>query len=133
MLFIYWMEADPAYAGRIHHILKKMDSRRDVLYASPLVVGEVLVAPRKKNAANVIAQIESYFRSDAVTLIAFDYKAAICYSQLRAQMTIEPADAIHLACAATEGTDLFITNDKRLIGKNVPGIQFIVGLDTNLF
>ena len=28
------------------------------------------------------------------------------------------------------GTDLFLTNDKRLVGKIVPGIQFIASLDT---
>jgi predicted nucleic acid-binding protein len=46
---------------------------------------------------------------------------------------LPPADAIHLACAAQAGTDLFLTNDKRLVGKFVPGIQFIAGLDMQLF
>jgi hypothetical protein len=38
-----------------------------------------------------------------------------------------------LACAAQAGTDLFLTNDKNLLGKNVPGIQFIASLETQLF
>jgi len=45
---------------------------------------------------------------------------------------ILPADAIHLACAANAGTDMFITNDKRLFGRVIPGIQFIASLDTAL-
>jgi len=45
---------------------------------------------------------------------------------------LPPADAIHLASAAQAGTDLFLTNDKNLIGKVVPGIQFIASLDTQL-
>ena len=39
---------------------------------------------------------------------------------------------IHLACAATAGTDLFLTNDHKLVGKIVPGIQFIAGLESNI-
>jgi predicted nucleic acid-binding protein len=46
---------------------------------------------------------------------------------------VAPADAIHLACAAQAKTDLFLTNDKRLVGKIIPGIQFIATLDTRLF
>jgi len=39
---------------------------------------------------------------------------------------------IHLASAAQAGTDLFLTNDKSLVGKIVPGIQFIAMLDTQI-
>ena len=42
--------------------------------------------------------------------------------------TIRAPDAIQLACAASGGTDLFITNDDRLSRKNVPGIAFIQSL-----
>jgi len=35
-------------------------------------------------------------------------------------------------CSTQAGTDLFLTNDKRLVGKIVPGIQFIAALDTPL-
>jgi predicted nucleic acid-binding protein len=47
-------------------------------------------------------------------------------------LKVSSADAIHLACAANAGTDLFLTNDKKLVGKVIPGIQFIVGLDSNI-
>jgi hypothetical protein len=40
---------------------------------------------------------------------------------------------IHLASAAQAGTDLFLTNDRSLVGKIVPGIQFIAMLDTQIF
>jgi predicted nucleic acid-binding protein len=45
---------------------------------------------------------------------------------------VPPGDAIHLASAAQAGTELFLTNDKNLIGKVVPGIHFIASLDTRL-
>jgi hypothetical protein len=34
-----------------------------------------------------------------------------------------------LACAANASVDLFVTNDERLQGKHVDGIQFIVPLE----
>jgi predicted nucleic acid-binding protein len=52
---------------------------------------------------------------------------------LRATANVSPADAIHLACAASSGVDLFITHDKTLHKLRVNGIQFIAGLDVNVF
>jgi predicted nucleic acid-binding protein len=63
------------------------------------------------------------------TVFPFEEKAALAYARLRADRSLRPPDAIQLACAATAGTDLFITNDVRLHSKQIPGIQFIVPLD----
>ena len=55
------------------------------------------------------------------------------FARLRATANVSPADAIHLACAASSGVDLFITHDKTLHKLRVNGIQFIAGLDVNVF
>ncbi len=47
------------------------------------------------------------------------------------QHAVCPADAIQLACAAQAGVDLFLTNDRWLVGKVIPGIQFVVGLEAS--
>jgi hypothetical protein len=44
----------------------------------------------------------------------------------------DEATVVHLACAASAETDLFLTNDKNLVGKIIPGIQFIAGIDSNI-
>lgn len=133
MIFIYWIEGHPTYSKRVAEILRKMETRGDRLYTSSLAVGEVLVGPRKVNAGSIVAQIEAYFLSSAIELVPLSYGAAVRYSRLRAQYKIEPADAVHLACAAEEGIDLFVTNDKDLLGVTVPGIKFIADLSTNLY
>jgi len=46
---------------------------------------------------------------------------------------VSPADAIHLACAANAGIDLFLTDDDRLHSLALPGIHFIAGMNVNLF
>jgi predicted nucleic acid-binding protein len=66
-------------------------------------------------------------------VVPFTLETADRYARIRATPGITPADAIHLASAAQAGTDLFLTNDKRLVGKIVPGIQFVASLETNLF
>ena len=41
----------------------------------------------------------------------------------------------HIQCVCFQfdaGTDLFLINDTNLVGKVIPGIQFIAGLDSNI-
>jgi uncharacterized protein len=61
-------------------------------------------------------------------MIAFDVKAAKVYAALRSERSLKSPDAFQLACAASADVDLFVTNDERLHGKHVGGIQFIVPL-----
>jgi uncharacterized protein len=65
-------------------------------------------------------------------LVPFTAETAELFGRIKGSLKVASADAIHLACAASAGTDLFLTNDKNLIGKIVPGIQFIAGLDSNI-
>jgi predicted nucleic acid-binding protein len=84
-------------------------------------------------APAVAKQIREVFESNFVEVLPFTLATADLYARIRAQQGVSPADAIHLACAAHAETDLFLTNDAALPGKVIPGIQFIAGLNTNLF
>ena len=59
----------------------------------------------------------------------FDAKAARRYASIRLTRSVKAPDAMQLACAGEAGVDLFITNDRRLQGKQVDGVQFIVSLE----
>ena len=65
-------------------------------------------------------------------MVPFAVETADHYARIRGSTKIASPDAIHLACAASAGTDLFLTNDKNLVGRVIPGIQFIAGLDSNI-
>src|SRR5277367_3922386 len=132
MLFVYWIEDHPRYAGVIRQLLLKMEQRQDQLCTSTFAVGEALVGPRKVGTGEAAARMLNVFRSPFVEVIPFNLEAAEHYAGIRAIQKISAPDAIHLACAASAGTDLFLTNDKSLIGKVVPGIQFIAGFDSNI-
>jgi predicted nucleic acid-binding protein len=133
MLFVYWLEDHPRYAKRVRHILSKMKERQDQLCTSSFTVGEILVGPYKMGASETIRQIREVFNAPFVEVIPYTIETADLYAGIRAQHGVAPADSIHLACAAQARIDLFLTNDAVLVGKVIPGIQFIAGLDSNLF
>lgn len=131
MLFVYWLEEHPRYAARIAYLLDRMMEREDTLLTSVFTLAELLVGPYMKNDLRLAQRIRQALQPPAVELIPFTSDAAERYARIRAQLTVSPADAIHLACAAEAGVDVFITNDRSLAGKVVPGIQFLVGLESH--
>jgi predicted nucleic acid-binding protein len=102
--------------------------RGDELLTSTITLGEVLVKPTELGDAKAVFYYENLLKATAA-LIPFEEKAAMVYARLRKDRSLRAPDAIQLACAATVGVDLFITNDTRLHSKHVAGIQFIVPLD----
>ena len=132
MLFIYWLEDNPKYARRIDAIRSRMEQRHDQLITGAFTFGEVLAGTYRKGTPQLADEMRRALQRAVGEVIPFTLETADRYARIRGISGIMPADAIHLACAAQAGTDLFLTNDKRLIGKIVPGIQFIASLDTQL-
>lgn len=133
MVFIYWLENHPVYAPKVEHIFGSMVARGDRLCASYLSLGEVTAGPLKHGRIELADKIEQFFDSGLPEFLPFDREAAGKFARLRAGANVSPADAIHLACAASAGVDMFLTHDKNLHKLRVPGIQFIAGLDANVF
>jgi predicted nucleic acid-binding protein len=133
MLFVYWLEDHPKYATRMNQINTKMAVRGDTLCTSVFTVGEVLTGFHMRNATDAASLIREAFRSPQIELLSFTVDTAERYAKIRAGNRVSPADAIHLASAAQSGIDLFLTNDHRLQRLAIPGIQFIAGMDVNLF
>jgi predicted nucleic acid-binding protein len=126
-IFIYFFE-EYGEAGKAARALReRMLMRGDQLITSAMTVGEILVKPRQQDL-DLCRQYERAITSTALVL-PFDLNAARRFSVLRLNRSLNPPDAIQLSCAATVDTDLFITNDSRLSGLSIPGIQFIVPLD----
>lgn len=132
MLFIYWFEDHPRYAGRVQQIFERMRVRQDQLCTSTFTVGETLVGFHKRGAVETAQKVRAFFQQSFMDIIPHTLDTADLYAQIRASQGVSSADAIHLACASQAGTDLFLTNDKNLVGKVIPGIQFIAGLDSNI-
>ena len=127
-LFIYLWEDFGKLSGQVLTLRNRMLTRGDELLTSAITLGEILVKPIQKQDAKAVAYYQKLIATTAA-VIPFEGKAALAYARLRADRSLRPPDAIQLACAATAGVDLFITNDIRLHSKQIPGIQFIVPLD----
>ncbi|MFZ0284202.1 MAG: PIN domain-containing protein [Terriglobales bacterium] len=132
MLFVYWIEENPRYIGRIHRLLEKMKLRGDRLHTSSFAVGETLTGFYKSGSFEIARKVREILQPPTVEVISYTLEAADLYAQIRAKGGVSTPDAVHLACAAHAGIDLFLTNDNKLIGKVIPGIQFIAGIDSNI-
>lgn len=132
MLFIYWLDDNPHFAQRVASIHARMSNRKDELITSAITVGEVLAGVYRKGPVSRIDEVRGALLSLLSEVVPFTAGAADQYARIRGSMKIASPDAIHLACAASAETDLFLTNDKSLVGKTIPGIQFIAALDTNI-
>lgn len=105
-----------------------MLERGDQLLTSALTLGEILVKPTAKGDTELCRTYVQQLTAASV-IVPFDLDTAKSYAVLRCDRSLRPADAIQLACAGVARTDLFVTNDNRLYGKQVAGVQFIVPLD----
>jgi len=113
MLFAYMFEGHPEFKSRVPQISRRMEERGDTLW-------------------DEASKLREFFRSPDLRLLDFKLSTAEIFAEIRGRGGISAGDAIHLACAAEARVDLFLTHDKRLAKKIVPGIQFIATLDTNV-
>jgi predicted nucleic acid-binding protein len=133
MIYAYWLEDHAALSERVRQIYDAMLRRGDTLCSSLFVLSELLVGPLKVQDTQAAKLIEQYFQSDAVTMLPYTFASVRIFARLRAQHEVRSLDALHLAIAATDRVDLFLTNDHRLQKLVVPGLPFIASLDTELF
>lgn len=133
MLFVYWLEDNAQFAKRVETIYSRMKERGDQLITSAFTFGEVLAGVYRAGAIRAADHSRRLLDSLVSEVVPFTLETSEHYGRVRGTLGLAAADSIHLACAAQANTDLFLTNDKRLAGKFVRGIQFIATLDTQLF
>jgi predicted nucleic acid-binding protein len=133
MLFIYWLEDHPQFGQRVEAIYSQMKRRQDQLLTGAFTFGELLAGYYRDGDIQRAADVRGQLQKLVAEVVPFALDTADRYANIRGTLRLAAADAIHLASAAQAGTDLFLTNDKRLLGKVVPGIQFIASIEENLF
>lgn len=87
------------------------------------------MTPLGKGDFALAQRYRQLFRSAGITVLPFIEQAAEAFARIRIRRSIRPPDAIQLATAGTAGCDLFLTNDERLQGVTVAGIQFITSFE----
>jgi predicted nucleic acid-binding protein len=127
--FIYLIEDSGSRAARSKYLRQAFSARRDEVLTSVMSLGEVLVGPLKRGDYALAQRFRQIFHSPGITVLPFVEQAAESFALIRAGGTIRPPDAIQLATAGYAGCDLFLTNDERLTGATVRGIQFITSFE----
>ena len=132
MLFIYHFDGHSRFGPLVASILDRMEARNDTLCTSTFGVAEVLAGPWRTGAQEVAQRYMRFFRSPDIRLVDFRLSTAESFAEIRGKLGVSAPDAIHLACAAEIRADLFLTHDRRLSGKVVPGIDFISDLTASI-
>ena len=127
-VYIYLLEDFGRFSELATTLRTKMLRRGDQLVTSSLTLGEILVKPTAQGDTELCRRYVERITASSV-VVPLDVEAARLYAVLRCDRTLRSPDAIQLACASVARVDLFVTNDARLHGKQVAGVQFIVPLE----
>ncbi len=125
MQWIYFFEQNPLFLPQTRSMILRAQAARSVFQSSNLILAELLVAPKRNGDIFTATRYRRFFLSPAVTLIPFATDAAERFADIRASTRAKPADSLHLALAASEGTDYFVTTDAKLHVLKIPGIKNI--------
>ena len=129
MQWIYFFEQNPLFLPHTSSMILRAQARQATFVSSHLILGEVLVLPKRHADIFTATKYRRFFQSSAVSPIPFTSETAERFADIRATTRVKPADALHLALAASAATDYFVTTDTKLHGLNIPGIGHICAPD----
>jgi predicted nucleic acid-binding protein len=130
-LFIYLWENDPVFGLPTQRLWQAMLLAKAGLVTSSMSLGEVMVGPRRSGDEATALRYSAAIKQSAA-VVPFDEKASDVFATIRSQTQVKQPDGINLTCAAIHGVELFVTNDEKLQKLRIPGIHFIVSIETAL-
>ena len=111
--FIYLMDKNERYENPLDRFFSAMDEGRFQVFASTIILAEVLVKPYRLEQWDIAEKYELIFEGiPHLSLIPVDWKIARTAAKLRASHSLLTPDAVHLATAVSTGADFFLTNDR---------------------
>lgn len=114
-IFIYFIEAAPAWLPAITPLFRAADSGQRELITSAVTLLEVLVVAYRANNDALAARYEALLtRSRGIQLIEITRDQLRRAARLRALTGVRTPDALQLTAAQEAGCTAFVTNDRRL-------------------
>jgi predicted nucleic acid-binding protein len=125
MMFIYLFEGHSKFDPYVRESLERSQDRGDTLLTSYLALGEVMAGG--KRSPDAAARLPMKLSGMGFSFLSFDQGCPAIFATLRSEAGLKAPDAMHLACAAAAGVDMYLTGDAQLLNRrlHVPGIQFI--------
>jgi predicted nucleic acid-binding protein len=111
-IFIYHLEAHPAYAPLTRELLAAVEDGRLTAFTSSLALMQILDRPYRMERPETARKYEALLANfPNLTILDIDREAARRAAQLRARFHLRPADALQAAAGLTHGMQAFITNN----------------------
>ena len=127
-LFIYLIERHPEFSPKVVRLYRDHVAKGASVVTSTLTLGELIAQPLRRGREDMAQRYTELLTAGRTELVDFTRTAAEHYARIRAATSVRQPDAIQLACAVVAEAATFVTNDKRLWGLSVPGIESIRGL-----
>lgn len=124
VIFIYWIEENPAYLSQIEPLFRAIDRGEIEVVTSAITLLEVLVVPYRAGKVGLAERYEQLLtRASHLRLVDIDRQQLRAAAQLRAVHRIRTPDALQLAAGLATRATTMITNDRRLPG--IPGLEVL--------
>ena len=102
------------------------------IVSSPLVVGELLVLPRRTGDHFIEASYRHFFSHSRIMMVTDIRSIAAPFADARAHSGLTSADALHIAAATVANADVFVTEDRKLLSKKLSGIARTLSIQQTL-
>jgi len=114
-IIIYAVEKNHSWMRATQTLLEQIDSAIFNAMTSELVLAEVLAVPMAVKNHSLVQAYDELFEADSgLRLRPVNRSVLKLAADLRGQLKLKLADAIHVATAQLAGCDYFLTQDERL-------------------
>lgn len=125
VVLIYAVEQAPVYGELLSDLWVKLQSGNIEVFASELMLMEVLIVPIRNSDQFLIDRYKQLLRSPQIQSIPIDREILAEAARLRAVTpALRTPDAIHIATATIAGCNQFLTNDRRL--RTIPNLPVVI-------
>ncbi len=113
---IYFVEADAVWGPLVKQIVDNAISNRVRFISSVITLSEVLIKPFSESDEVLQARFKQFLRyGKNVTLLEITAEIAELAAKLRGLYpSLKGMDSLQLAAAIISGSDIFLTNDRKL-------------------
>jgi len=115
MVFIYLLEENVEYLGKVQSILRSVQGGEYRGILSVIGMIEIMSGPKRKGRFDLAGRYKDVLQNfPHLSIVGISEQVVDISSTLIAQHHLDAPDAIHLATAIDAGAERFITNDKSL-------------------
>lgn len=126
MFFIYHFEQDTRFLRLTTEVLNLIENGEIQCSTSYLTVMEILVKPTKEDRQDLVEEYKMVFETfPNLNLVPLEKTVVYKAAYFRSFYNLKPADSIQIASATVSNSDLFLTNDKDLIGIKEIKIEYM--------